>query len=145
MPIHPVIVHFPIVLSVLLLVLEFRKDVSNSLKTFILSTFAFFLTISFFTGLSDSSLHVDISEQAQSALVSHYNLSRIVFFLGLCLVALDFFKIKLPAHSNLLSVVYRVLLLLVVVLMFNTGLKGGQLVYQEGIGVKTQEKTSFEK
>jgi uncharacterized membrane protein len=144
MPLHPAIVHFPIVLSLVLVIFELRKDITSSLKTFILIIFCVSLSVSFFTGVSDSSLYVDVPENTQKLLSTHYNYSRAVFFLGLILLCMDFLKSKIVSHQNLVIKVYRILLAIVVGLIFTTGLLGGQLVYKQGLGVKIQENSSSE-
>ena len=138
---HPIFVHFAIALPVVVLLLEIINLFSKKRTVGVLS-FVFMVLISvvflaaYLTGSTDGKAAIDaLSPQAKETLLAHKQLGIYLVYASGVLMLFKLFSVLIR------KVVFRVLfflaLILFVVAVFNEGKKGGELVYQHGVNVKS--------
>ena len=132
---HPPLVHFPIVLVLLLVLFEFRNDISISVKSFLSTLLLAVCCLAFYTGLNESNSLEGISEQAQQILGIHYNLGRLALFGSIAIFFSLIFQQKFPEYKVTTARIYRSFLVLLLLAVSIGGYFGGTLVYEHAVGV----------
>jgi uncharacterized membrane protein len=124
-----VLVHFPIVLVFVLVVLEFFSNSPDifKLKKIISGSNLIFSFGSFYTGINDSSLIIEVDKVVSDAISLHFTFGRILFFLSIGIFVFLFFLEKI--NSKYSSTIYRILVISSVITAIITGYLGGLLVY----------------
>jgi uncharacterized membrane protein len=150
MDFHPVLTHFPIVLSLLLcaaenilapyfLVLD-KNSSQVKLSTYFLVfrslcfLFIIFSVGSFFSGLQAQDIAEQASKIPEDIIALHYQWGRWIFFGG-SLVAAAGFAIDKIYEDALMQKSYRIVLVLLCMATLYTGFLGGTLVFKHGAGV----------
>lgn len=147
--IHPLFVHFAIALPVVVLLLElinlFTKKRTIGVLSFL---FMILVTVIFFaaylTGAIDGKMAKEfLSPEAKDALIAHKQLGvYLVYASGLVLL----FKLfSILIRKTAIRVLFFLVLIVFVVAIFNEGKKGGELVYQYGVNVKSVPSIGKEK
>ncbi len=136
---HPSIDHFAIVLPVIVLLLEFynlfakRKSIGVfSFMLLILTVIAF--AAAYFTGVVDGKEAYDLlPAEGQTELKFHKLLGT---YLLVASVALLFFKLLAMTGKKFFKVLFFLMLLGFIVVTFQQGKDGGELVYEYGANVE---------
>ena len=138
---HPLLAHFAIVLPVVVLLLElinlFTKKRTVGVLSFffmVLAVIVFF--VAYLTGTTDGKMAKEfLSPEAKDALIAHKQLGiYLVYASGLVLL----FKLfSILIRKTVIKILFFLVLLVFVVSIFNEGKKGGELVYQYGVNVKS--------
>lgn len=136
---HPVVIHFIIVLPLLVLIVEL---VNTVLKRKSLSVFSFvllllvggFIAIAYVTGSTDGKAAWDaLTPEGQEALKAHKTLGA---YLAAGFVMLLFFKIATVVSSHpIVRMVFVFFLIAFMALLLKQGKDGGELVYTHGANV----------
>jgi len=136
---HPSIDHFAIVLPVIVLLLEFYNLFAKRKSIGVFSFILLLLTVvvfaaTYFTGLVDGKEAFDLlPQEGQDALKEHKLLGT---YLLLGSLALLFFKLLAMTGKKLLKVLFFLVLLGFIVVTFEQGKDGGELVYKHGANVE---------
>ncbi len=146
---HPLFVHFAIALPIVVLLLEVINLFSKKRTVGVLSfVFMVFISVVFLaaylTGSTDGKAAIDaLSPQAKETLLAHKQLGIYLVYASGVLMLFKLFSVLIR------KVVFRVLFFLVLILfvaaIFNEGKKGGELVYQYGVNVKSVPAISASK
>lgn len=139
MPVHPMLVHFPIALFTMFVLLEiiwmlFQKEwIKNS------SVLAIFLGLLFSvpTILSGeaSAENFEKLQQFESLIETHETFAKITAFTFLIAFIVKILLIRTNKLNTKTNWIVLVISLIGLYLLIQTGLKGGELVYKHGIGV----------
>lgn len=139
MPVHPMLVHFPIALFTMFVLLEiiwmlFQKEwIKNS------SVLAIFLGLLFSvpTILSGEASAENFEEfqQFESLIETHETFAKITAFTFLIAFIVKILLIRTNKLNTKTNWIVLVISLIGLYLLIQTGLKGGELVYKHGIGV----------
>ncbi len=139
--IHPLFVHFAIALPIVVLLLELinlftKKRTIGILSFFFMILVAVIFFAAYLTGMIDGKVAKEfLSPEAKDALVAHKQLGvYLVYASGLVLL----FKLfSILIRKTAIKVLFFLVLIVFVVAIFNEGKKGGELVYQYGVNVKS--------
>jgi len=136
---HPSVVHFLIAIPVVILLLELmnlmmKKKAVGGVSFFLLLLVAFAAVGAYFTGLTDGKeAYPALAEAAKSELAEHKLLGTYLMLASFILV---FFKLLAMTGNKVLKALYIFALIGFVVVMFNQGKEGGELVYEHGLNVQ---------
>jgi uncharacterized membrane protein len=149
-PLHPAIVHFPIVLILLGTVIAicavfWRRQHVPLVAGILLTLGAVGAWVSVETGESDGGLVESRSAQADSLLDAHENWAKRT--LGAAAVAavaalMSLALVRLPRTARVLAVVTAIAAMTASYAVYETGHRGGALVYKHGAGVGTTDVAS---
>ena len=142
--IHPLSVHFAIVLPIIVLIFQVlslvKKDRNLSKITLILMfATAFSVVIAWLTGGKEAiDVYPLLTEEAQALLKQHKDLGMM---LGIGFAILTVLKLlAYKRECKVMETVFTVLLLLAISQNMLQGKMGGELVYQNGAGVECPEE-----
>jgi len=136
---HPSVVHFLIAIPVVVLLLEImnlmmRKKAVGGVSFFLLLLVALAAVGAYFTGLTDGKeAYPALAEAAKLELAEHKLLGT---YLMLASFVLVFLKLLAMTGNKILKALYIFALIGFVVVMFNQGKEGGELVYEHGLNVQ---------
>ncbi|MBM4171438.1 MAG: DUF2231 domain-containing protein [Ignavibacteria bacterium] len=142
---HPLVIHFPLVLFILYFFFEsigflFKKDFLTKSSVIILLLGIFFSIISVLSGNQAEQMFfifgVDDLEKYRESIINHSDLATysLAYF-----TLFTFLRIYYLLKKKLSSKVMYIIILLSlfgVILIILTGLSGGKLVYELGVGTK---------
>lgn len=142
-PLHPAIVHFPIVLILLGTVAAiaaafWRKNHLPILAGIFLALGAIGAWVSIETGESDGGLVENVSPQAESLLDAHEDWAKRTLAtaaVAAVAAALSVALFKFPRAARAFGVAAAVAAILSSYAVYQTGHRGGQLVYKHGAGI----------
>ena len=147
--IHPLLVHFSIALPIVIIILEII-NLFTKRRTLGVLSFAFMvlltivLLMAYMTGVTDGQLAKELlSPEAKDALVAHKQLGIYIFYASVILMLFKLFSIVV--RKTIMRVLFLVVLLVFTAAIFNEGKKGGELVYQYGVNVKSIPAIGHEK
>ena len=102
------------------------------------------LLMAYMTGVTDGQLAKELlSPEAKDALVAHKQLGIYIFYASVILMLFKLFSIVV--RKTIMRVLFLVVLLVFTAAIFNEGKKGGELVYQYGVNVKSIPAIGHEK
>jgi uncharacterized membrane protein len=137
--IHPSVDHFAIALPVVILLLEFYNLFAKRKSIGVFSFFLLILTIvifaaAYFTGVVDGKEAYDLlPQEGQSELKAHKLLGTYLLLGSLLLL---FLKLLAMTGKKLLKVLFFIGLIGFIVVTFEQGKEGGELVYKYGANVE---------
>jgi len=140
---HPSVVHFLIAIPVVILLLELmnlmmKKKAVGGVSFFLLLLVAVAAVGAYFTGLVDGKeAYPALAEAAKSELAEHKLLGT---YLMLASFVLVFLKLLAMTGNKILKALYIFALIGFVVVMFNQGKEGGELVYEHGLNVQAVQE-----
>ncbi len=139
--IHPVFVHFAIALPVLVLIIELVNLFAKKRALGVMSFF-FMLLISavfvgaYLTGVTDGkAAKAFLSPEAKEALGAHKQLGIYLVYSSGILLLFKLFSVLI--RKTPIRILFFLVLILFTAAVFNEGKKGGALVYQYGVNVKS--------
>lgn len=136
---HPSVVHFLIAIPVVILLLELmnlimKKKAVGGVSYFLLLLVSLAAVGAYFTGLTDGKeAYPALTEAAKTELAEHKLLG---IYLMLASFVLVFLKLLAMTGNKILKALYIFALIGFVVVMFNQGKEGGELVYEHGLNVQ---------
>ncbi len=139
--VHPVLVHFAVALPVVVLLLELINLFAKKRTVGILSFFFMVLiTVLFFaaylSGTADGKeAKAFLSAEAKEALAGHKQLAVYLVYVSGILMLFKLFSVII--RKTAIRVLFFLVLIVFVVTVLNEGKKGGALVYQYGVNVKS--------
>lgn len=146
---HPILSGFPSALLVLLVVVEgitlfFRNSQSDERIVFLKSflTFALLLGVccAFGSGYLASYLGGEMSDNAKALISTHHSAGKLLLVNSILLVTFYWLAKAADHGKRLFAFLYTLILLSQVIITFFTGSKGGSLVFDHGVGVKTTQQ-----
>ncbi len=139
--VHPFFVHFAIVLPIVVLILELinlfvKKRTIGLLSFFFMVLVSIVFLAAYLTGSTDAKAAQDLlSPEAKDMLLAHKQLGIYLVYASIVLMLFKLFSVFIK------KVIFRILFFLVLIIfivgIFTEGKKGGELVYQYGINVKS--------
>jgi uncharacterized membrane protein len=139
MPLHPMLVHFPIALFTSYIIFEilwmiFQKDWLKNSSVLLLFLGLIFVVPSILSGEASAENFENVStlEELIEAHETFAKLTGITFFIALILKVILIRTGKFNLKTNL--IVFAISLIGMFFLI-QTGLKGGELVYKHGVGI----------
>ncbi len=139
--VHPVVVHFAVALPVVVLLLELVNLFAKKRTIGILSFFFMVLiTVLFFAAYLSGTVDgkeakVFLSAEAKEALAGHKQLAVYLVYVSGILMLFKLFSVMI--RKTAIKVLFFLVLVVFVVTVLNEGSKGGALVYQYGVNVKS--------
>ena len=139
--IHPAFVHFAIVLPVVILILELINLFVKKRTVGVLSFFFMVLVVlvffaAYLTGATDDkAAKAFLSPEAKEALAEHKQLGIYLVYASGLLMLFKLFSVMI--RKTAIKVLFFLVLIVFTGAVFNEGKKGGALVYQYGVNVKS--------
>lgn len=142
---HPIVIHFPIVLFIAYFAAEvgsliIGKEWLNKLTVILLGAGVFFSVLSVLTGNQAYEIIKPVLRAKQAfieeAIVKHEQLATLTLWYFFALLIFRVYLLIKKHFSHNWKIVFCILSLLGVFLVVQTGLLGGKLVYDFGIGTK---------
>ncbi len=139
--IHPVFVHFAVALPVLVLLIELINLFAKKRALGVMSFFFMLLITAVFvgaylTGSTDGkAAKVFLSPEAKEALLGHKQLGIYLVYASGLLMLFKLFSVLI--RKTAIKVLFFLVLIVFTAAVFNEGKKGGTLVYQYGVNVKS--------
>ncbi len=139
--IHPVFVHFAVALPVLVLLIELINLFSKKRALGVMSFFFMLLITAVFvgaylTGSTDGeAAKAFLSPEAKEVLLGHKQLGIYLVYASGLLMLFKLFSVLI--RKTVIKVLFFLVLVVFTVAVFNEGKKGGALVYQYGVNVKS--------
>ena len=140
---HPVVVHFAIVLPLIILVLELinlitkRKALSISVYLLFVLLIAVFMA-AYATGLADGKEAVAfLNDEGAEALKKHRILGGYLLYIAVLPLVMK--VVSLAVKKGWSRTLYALSLIVLISLTFYQGKKGGELVYDFGANVSSQQ------
>jgi uncharacterized membrane protein len=136
---HPIAVHFLIVLPIVVLLLELtnllmKKKAVGGVSFFLILLIMVAAVAAYMTGLTDGKeAYETLSEAAKSDLAEHKLLGTYIL-LGSAIIFV--FKLLAMSGNKILKGLYIVILIGFVATLFEQGEEGGELVYEHGVNVE---------
>ncbi len=139
---HPLAVHFLIVLPIIILLIELPNLIMNKkavggVTFFLLLLTVFASIIAYLTGIVDAKEAFPALNEVAKSELSLHKLLATYLMLG-SLLAL-FLKLLAMTGNKFLKLLYILVLVALIVLMFKHGKEGGELVYGQGLNVQAVE------
>lgn len=136
---HPLAVHFLIVLPIIILLIELPNLIMNKkavggVTFFLLLLTVFASIVAYLTGIVDTKEALPALNEVAKSELSLHKLLATYLMLG-SLLAL-FLKLLAMTGNKFLKLLYILVLVALIVLMFKHGKKGGELVYGQGLNAK---------
>ena len=136
---HPLTVHFLIAIPVVILLLELMNLVMKKKAVGGVSFFLIILTViaavgAYFTGLADGKEAFPTLTEAAKTALSEHKLLGTYLLLGSAGILL--LKLLAMTGNKFLKALYILALIAFVIVMFNQGKDGGNLVYNHGLNVQ---------
>jgi uncharacterized membrane protein len=139
--IHPVFAHFAIALPVIVLILELinlfaKKRTIGVLSFFFMVVIAMVFLSAYLTGGTDGKMAKEfLSPEAREALMGHKQLGIYLVYSSGILMLFKLFSVLI--RKTAIKVLFFLVLIVFTAAVFNEGKKGGELVYQYGVNVKS--------
>ena len=139
--VHPVLVHFAIALPVVVLLLELINLFAKKRTVGVLSfLFMVLIAVVFFaaylSGVADGKeAKAFLSAEAKEALTGHKQLGVYLVYASGLLMLFKLFSVMI--RKTAIKVLFFLVLIVFTVAVLNEGKKGGALVYQYGVNVKS--------
>ena len=139
--IHPVFAHFAIALPVIVLILELinlfaKKRTIGVLSFFFMVVIAMVFLSAYLTGGTDGKMAKEfLSPEAKEALMGHKQLGIYLVYSSGILMLFKLFSVLI--RKTAIKVLFFLVLIVFTAAVFNEGKKGGELVYQYGVNVKS--------
>ncbi len=139
--IHPVFAHFAIALPVIVLILELinlfaKKRTIGVLSFFFMVVIAVVFLSAYLTGGTDGKMAKEfLSPEAKEALMGHKQLGIYLVYSSGILMLFKLFSVLI--RKTAIKVLFFLVLIVFTAAVFNEGKKGGELVYQYGVNVKS--------
>ena len=139
--IHPVFVHFAVALPVLVLLIELinlftKKRALGVMSFFFMLLIAAVFVGTYLTGGTDGkAAKAFLSPEAKEALLGHKQLGVYLVYASGLLMLFKLFSVLI--RKTAIKVLFFLVLIVFTVAVFNEGKKGGALVYQYGVNVKS--------
>jgi len=139
--IHPVFAHFAIALPVVVLLLELinlfaKKRTIGVLSFFFMFVIAVVFLSAYLTGGTDGKMAKEfLSPEAKDALMGHKQLGIYLVYSSGILMLFKLFSVLI--RKTAIKVLFFLVLIVFTAAVFNEGKKGGALVYQYGVNVKS--------
>ena len=139
--IHPVFAHFAIALPVVVLILELinlfaKKRTVGVLSFFFMVMIAVVFLSAYLTGGVDGKMAKEfLSAEAKEALSAHKQLGIYLVYSSGILMLFKLFSVLI--RKTAIRVLFFLVLIVFTAAVFNEGKKGGALVYQYGVNVKS--------
>lgn len=139
--IHPLFVHFAIALPLLVLIIELINLFSKKRTLGVLSFFLMLLITGIFvaaylTGVTDGkAAKAFLSPEAKEMLAAHKQLGIYLVYASGILLLFKLFSVLV--RKTPIRILFFLVLVLFVAAVLNEGKKGGELVYQYGVNVKS--------
>lgn len=139
--IHPLFVHFAIALPLLVLIIELINLFSKKRTLGVLSFFLMLLITGIFvaaylTGVTDGkAAKAFLSPEAKEMLAAHKQLGIYLVYASGILLLFKLFSVLV--RKTPIRILFFLVLVLFVAAVLNEGKKGGALVYQYGVNVKS--------
>jgi len=138
---HPLFVHFSIALPIVIIILEMinlfsKRRTIGVLSFFFMLLLTIVLFMAYLTGVADGQMAKEfLSPEAKGALGEHKQLGIYIFYISLLLLLLKLFSIMV--RKTIMRVLFLMVLLVFTASIFSEGKKGGSLVYEYGVNVKS--------
>ena len=139
--IHPVFVHFAVALPVLVLLIELinlftKKRALGVMSFFFMLLIAAVFVGAYLTGGTDGkAAKAFLSPEAKEALLGHKQLGVYLVYASGLLMLFKLFSVLI--RKTAIKVLFFLVLIVFTAAVFNEGKKGGALVYQYGVNVKS--------
>jgi len=139
--IHPVFVHFAVALPVLVLLIELinlfaKKRALGVMSFFLMLLIAAVFVGAYLTGSTDGkAAKAFLSPEAKELLLGHKQLGIYLVYASGLLMLFKLFSVLI--RKTAIRVLFFLVLIVFTVAVFNEGKKGGALVYQYGVNVKS--------
>jgi len=139
--IHPVFVHFAVALPVLVLLIELinlfaKKRALGVMSFFFMLLITVVFVGAYFTGTTDGkAAKAFLSPEAKEMLSGHKQLGIYLVYSSGILLLFKLFSVLI--RKTPLKILFFLVLVLFTAAVFNEGKKGGALVYQYGVNVKS--------
>jgi len=139
--IHPLFVHFAIALPVVILILELinlfaKKRTIGVLSFFLMVLVTVVFLAVYLTGSTDGkAAKAFLSPEAKEVLASHKQLGIYLVYVSGLLMLFKLFSVLI--RKTAIKVLFFLVLIIFTIAVFNEGKKGGALVYQYGVNVKS--------
>jgi len=139
--IHPVFVHFAVALPVLVLLIELinlfaKKRALGVMSFFFMLVIAAVFVGAYLTGTTDGkAAKAFLSPEAKEMLTAHKQLGAYLVYSSGILLLFKLFSVLI--RKTPLKILFFLVLVLFTAAVFNEGKKGGALVYQYGVNVKS--------
>lgn len=149
---HPVIVHFTIALLSVAVISDFlylitKKETFYQVANWMLAIGVTCAVGAVLTG-NQAASRVEVSGEIETLVQTHRNSGQITMWSFVVLTALRFLFIKLRLFQKPAKWIYYLFSVAALLLLFRTGLLGGEMVYIHGVGVNKSappvSKPSFE-
>jgi len=139
--IHPLAVHFAIALPIMVLLLELinlfvKKRTIGVLSFFFMVLIAAVFVAAYLTGATDGKeAKVFLTAEAKEALAGHRQLGIYLVYASGLLMLFKLFSVLI--RKTVIKVLFFLVLIVFTASVLNEGKKGGALVYQYGVNVKS--------
>lgn len=138
--IHPMVIHFPIALLIIGFLSDaigviFKKDFFTKAAFYLLIIGTIAVVAAYITGENTGEKVEEITAMEQ-AFEAHEEAAKITLILTLITAAVRIIFVFIKKYSGAFKWLTLVLFLFTVISIFNTGHKGGTLVYNYGAGVQ---------
>lgn len=139
--IHPLFVHFAIALPLLVLLIELvnlfaKKRTLGVLSFFLMLLITGVFVAAYLTGVTDGkAAKAFLSPEAKEMLAAHKQLGIYLVYASGILLLFKLFSVLI--RKTPIKILFFLVLVLFVAAVFNEGKKGGVLVYQYGVNVKS--------
>ncbi len=146
---HPLFVHFAIALPVLVLLLELinlfvKKRTIGVLSFFFMVLIAGVFLAAYMTGVTDGKAAKEfLSPEAKALLGEHKQLGIYLVYASGILMLFKLFSVMV--RKPVIRVLFFIVLIAFTAAVFNEGKKGGALVYEYGVNVKSVPAISEQK
>jgi len=138
---HPLFVHFTVALPVLILLIELvnlftKKRTLGVLSFFLMLLVAGVFLAAYLAGITDGkAAKAFLSPEAKEMLTSHKELGIYLVYSAGILLLFKLFSVLI--RKTAIRVLFFLVLILFAIAVLNEGKKGGALVYQYGVNVKS--------
>ena len=138
--IHPVLVHFPIVLFVLyslseIAALFYKEKNFNKVVTVLLALALFFAVGAVLTGNRAAEISKGLLTSVQSEILeTHETLATLSLFYYAALFFIKFYLLTKKKFEGIIKYVFLAIVLIGNIFIYLTGYYGGRLVFEYGIG-----------
>lgn len=138
---HPPFAAFPVALLTVVVLLElstffWRSEKRDAVIATNLVLALVFTSVAFFSGYyARDALNV-VTPEIDKKISDHHQSGRLLLFALFPCVMLYFAALKATHGRKAFRVVYLISLMICFALLYNTGLAGGELVFQHGVGVR---------
>ncbi|GAB6283569.1 MAG: hypothetical protein STSR0008_23470 [Ignavibacterium sp.] len=144
--IHPMVTHFPIALLIIGFLADaigviFKKDFFTKAAFYLLVLGAIGVVAAYITG-ENAGEKVEEIAAVEQALESHEEAAETTLILALITAVVRIIFVAIKKYSTPIKWITLVLFLFTVISIFNTGHKGGTLVYNYGAGVQLTTSTN---